>query len=219
MTIERRAFSFELRADAAIDGAAVREVSGYAALFGAEAELYDGWREVIRPGAFAESLAAADDIYMLWQHESSKPMASRNAKSLTLFEDATGLGFSGKLGASDLEGYWYSQIQGGTIRRMSFGFQVPTGGDIWDHETKMRTITRAKLFEVSPVTWPAYPDTSISARSADFATLLKANPAPAPQVNEGFPLELQLRVRGRLRAKTAREGTFYGSKRKTAGTG
>jgi|GEM_PF-2239121 len=218
MTIERRAFSFELRADAAVDGAAVRQVSGYAALFGAEAELYDGWREVIRPGAFAESIAAADDIYMLWQHESGKPMASRDAKSLTLSEDSTGLAFVATLGASDIEGYWYSQIKGNIIRRMSFGFQVPAGGDIWDHEIKLRTITRAKLFEVSPVTWPAYSDTSISARSADFLHLLQANPAPAPQVIEGFPLEMQLRLRGRLRADTAREGTLYGCQRKTAGT-
>ena len=102
MELERRAFSFELRAAEA----GSRKVAGYAAMFNSEAELWDEWREVIKPGAFAESIGnAAEDIFMLWQHDSASPMASRDAKSLTLSEDATGLAFEATLGDSPQEDY------------------------------------------------------------------------------------------------------------------
>lgn len=209
--IERRAFSFELR-EAAADS---RRVAGYAAMFNSQAELWDGWREVIQPGAFAESIAdAAEDIFMLWQHDSAAPMASRDAKSLILSEDSTGLAFDATLGESNLEAYWHSKIASGVIRRMSFGFI--TQEDNWDYEAKLRTLTKVKLLEVSPVTWPAYADTSISARSA-LETRMKANPAP-PVAPEGFPLTQQLRLR-RLRIAQRDRGNLYENQRSPAATG
>ncbi len=55
-------------------------------------------------------------------------------------------------------------VERGDVSQMSFGFQ--TLSDSWGHEEGKisRTLKKARLFDVSPVTFPAYPQTSISAR-------------------------------------------------------
>ena len=55
---------------------------------------------------------------------------------------------------------------------MSFAFTVPAGGDHYDPATNTRTIYKiAKVYECSVVPFPAYPQTSIEARSARAASL------------------------------------------------
>ena len=50
---------------------------------------------------------------------------------------------------------------------MSFAFKVPEGGDSYDAKTKTRTIHKIeKVYEISVVPFPAYPQTSVEARSA-----------------------------------------------------
>jgi len=212
--LERRAFGFELRATP--EEVATRQVSGYAAIFNTRSSpIWDDWVEVIAPNAFEASLRDGANIVMLWQHRSDCPIASTRAGTLELSQDEKGLPFKSRFGESEMESYWLSKIADGTVREMSFGFIVPEGGDEWDRSTRVRTVNAAQLIEVSPVTWPAYGETSVSARSA-FESKLKANPAPV-MAREGFPLESQLRLRGRRIANLAVGEPQYGNQRKTAG--
>lgn len=192
--MKREIRSFKFNMEARNDEATDRVVRGYAAVFRTPSEpLWGEWREQIQPGAFAESLVAERDIYALWQHDPAQPIASRDAKSLKLEEDDNGLRVEVRFGDSDLEKFWYSKIADGTIRRMSFGFA--TIEERQDYEAKMRTLVKVKLYEVSPVTWPAYGGTSISARGFDSAESVFSQFVPVPPTDPAAAQIIDVRLR------------------------
>ena len=162
--LERRSFSFDVRAD----GNGKRTVSGHAAVFNTLSEPIGGWfREEIAPGAFSDSLAAGDGVYMFWNHNSDIPLAFTGSNTLRLSEDQQGLKFAADLGTDQWGEFALSKIQDGTVRQMSFGF-IPI--DVaWETRggEEVRIVKRVKLLEVSPVMFPAYKETSVSARSAE----------------------------------------------------
>jgi uncharacterized protein len=156
--MERR--SFDLRA-----AREEKTLSGHAAVFNQRADL--GWfREEIAPGAFADSIAN-DDIRALWNHNSNFVLGRNKAKTLELSEDATGLAV--KIYPPDTQPGRDAlvSIERGDVSQMSFGFDViEQKWTVLDDKTELRTILKAKIYEVSPVTFPAYTGTDISARSA-----------------------------------------------------
>ncbi len=157
MQMERR--SFELRA--ARDE---KTLSGHAAVFNQRTDL--GWfKEEIAPGAFADSIAN-DDIRALWNHNSNFVLGRNKAGTLELSEDATGLAV--KIYPPDTQAGRDAlvSIERGDVSQMSFGFEVvDQQWTVLEDKTELRTILRAKVYEVSPVTFPAYTGTDISARS------------------------------------------------------
>lgn len=161
--------ALELRVDPA-DGDS-RIVRGYAAVFDQLSVDMWGMQERIRPGAFRESLkSAGHDILALWAHDTSKPLASRAAKTLELREDDHGLAFEMDLSSTIS---WvrdsYEAIRSGLVGKMSFGFSVID--DEWSTEGKktIRSIKNLDLYEVSPVAFPAYEGTEAEARSLKAA--------------------------------------------------
>ena len=158
MKMERR--SFELRA--ARDE---KTLSGHAAVFNQRADL--GWFfEEIAPGAFSDSIAA-DDIRALWNHDARLVLGRNKAKTLELSEDETGLAV--KIYPPDTQAGRDAlvSIERGDVSQMSFGFQViEQKWAVLEDKRELRTILKATIFEVSPVTFPAYTGTDISARNA-----------------------------------------------------
>lgn len=135
---------------------------GYAAVFNALSVELWGFREKIAPGAFTNSLG--DDVRALWDHQTGVVMGRTKSGTLRLAEDATGLKFENDppmTAAREIE-----SIQRGDVDQMSFGFR--TLEDTWDideNDQVIRTLLKVKLYEVSYVTFPAYPATSVQARS------------------------------------------------------
>lgn len=139
-------------------------ISGYAAVFNSLSVVMWGWREQIAPGAFANSMG--DDIRALWNHDTGDVLGRTKAGTLTLAEDNTGLRCEILPPASAAA--YVESIQRGDVDQMSFGFQALD--ETWDLDAEgmlIRTLTKVKLYEVSPVTFAAYPATSVGVRSAD----------------------------------------------------
>lgn len=144
-----------------------RTLAGYAALFDSLSVDMWGFREEIAPGAFAGSLE--NDIRALWQHDTSRPLARTGNGTLKLWEDSKGLAFEMALSDTQLGRDAYTDVASGLVGTMSFGFRILPDGEKWrvgpDNQV-IRRLTNVDLREISPVTWAAYPDTSVSARAA-----------------------------------------------------
>lgn len=153
----------DLRAANSADGKTT--LSGYAAVFNSRSQDLGGFVEQIAPGAFSKTLRE-QDVMMLYNHDPSKPMGRMSNGTLSLSQDQRGLKFEMQ---PDTSISWIvdavNSIRAGLITQMSFGFA--TINDNWDMQGDqlVRTLLECQLFEVSPVTFPAYLQTSVNARS------------------------------------------------------
>ena len=164
--IERRAFAMEVRIDTSAE--MPPKMSGHAAMFDSLSEDLGGFRERIAGGAFAKTLQSAD-IRALFNHDSNIVLGRNKAGTLRLREDLTGLAIEidppDTQAARDL----MVSMKRGDINQMSFGFR--TIADKWaklDGEW-IRTLLEVDLFDVSPVTYPAYPATAVAVRGLQDA--------------------------------------------------
>lgn len=162
--IERRIFRGEIRVIRPEGGAAM--IRGYGAVFNALSENLGGWREKILPGAFADVLDG--DTRGLFNHNPDK-ILGRTPETLRLAEDETGLTYEidppDTQYARDLQ----VSIERGDVDQSSFGFEVDEESWISPSDEEplpIRVIHKIrKLWDVSPVVFPAYPQTSVAVRS------------------------------------------------------
>lgn len=140
----------------------VPTVRGVAAPFGKQSEDLGGFREVIKRGAFKRSIEE-NKIFALWQHRVDEPIGHTHNDRLRLQETSNGLEF--EIPSHAFTGRQLELLQTGTVSHMSFGFV--TRKDEWDEEEAIRTLLDVDLREVSPVTWPAYTDTSVAVRALE----------------------------------------------------
>ena len=168
---ERRIVPVEVRVERAAEGDGGRaRIEGYAAVFDQESLDLGGFREVIHRGAFAETIQR-QDIRGLINHDANLVLGRNKAGTLELREDEHGLAFvlhpPDTAAARDL----LVSMERGDVDQMSFGFEAVR--DRWETDDRgaLRHLLEARLFDVSVVTFPAYPQTSAEARSraADLA--------------------------------------------------
>jgi HK97 family phage prohead protease/HK97 family phage major capsid protein len=138
-------------------------IQGYAAVFNQETDL-GYFREMIAPGAFDDVME--DDVRLLLNHDGA-PLARTTNGTLTLAVDEEGLMYEAILSDTTQGRDLYKMIERGDITQSSFAFTIK--GQEMDKDTNLRTITKVgRLLDVSPVTYPAYPQASVMARS-EFA--------------------------------------------------
>lgn len=147
-------------------------ISGYFAVFNSEYEMWPGAVESIADTAFDGALA--DDIRCLINHETRLVLGRNKAGTLTLKVDARGLWGEVRINPNDQDAVnLYERVKRGDVDQCSFGF------DILDEEFEDRgdtvkwTIKKVKLYEVSVVTFPAYEETSVSARKRQLGEIKK----------------------------------------------
>jgi len=150
--IETRANHVELRAEG--DG---MTFTGYASVFN-EPSLPLPFTEIVKPGAFKRSLQSRNRMMLLWNHDTSNPLASTRNGSLQLVEDARGLKVTATLPDTTLGRDIAHLVKIGTIDAMSFGFSVRK--DSWSQDGNTRYLEDVSLSEVSLVSTPAYEQTS-----------------------------------------------------------
>ena len=163
--IEYRDFELqEMRADNQ-DGK--RRLIGYTAVFDQEVDIAGYFREVFRQGSFAKTLQEYDQV-ALWNHDTGAPLARKSAGTLALREDEHGLHVEIELNNTSWADDVFESVNSGVVKGMSIGFSVLKAdwSDLEDTEKlPLREIKEAKLYESSPVTFPAYPTTEIQARA------------------------------------------------------
>lgn len=140
---------------------------GHAAVFNQLSENLGGFREQIAPGAFADAIKK-DDVRALFNHDSNFVLGRNLAGTLRMVEDVRGLGIEIDLpDTQTIRDLVASPIERGDVSQMSFGFSVRPNGQDWaknDAGDVVRTLKSVRLFDVSPVTFPAYPQTDIAVR-------------------------------------------------------
>jgi HK97 family phage prohead protease len=164
MNIREKVFSAEIRAASGADG--LTTISGYAAVYNSRSEDLGGFVEVLAPGCFTKTLSENNSIKCLWNHNQDYVLGSRKAGTLDITDDDKGLKIECRL----TPGVTFAQdfaktVSAGSVDQMSYMFAAVR--DSWSRDadgTQVRTILEAKLYEVSPVCFPAYEATSISAR-------------------------------------------------------
>jgi uncharacterized protein len=150
--------------------ATTRTLVGYAAVFDVDADIGGLFIERVQRGAFAGTLTS--DVRALVNHDTGRVIGRTTNGSLRLSEDSKGLRVELDLPAtSDGEDVWQS-VKRGDITGMSFGFFVTR--QEWDdtRDPPRRTLQAVDLFEVSACPFPAYQQTSLTARSDDAASVL-----------------------------------------------
>lgn len=141
-----------------------RKLMGYAATFDTETRI-GTMTEVIRPGAFKASLSASGDILALKDHDPSSVLGRTKSGTLRLSEDSRGLHFELDVPDTQTGRDVLALAERGDLGGMSFGFNVPEGGQDW--QGRKRTLSKIDLAEVSVVSaWPAYQQTTIEARKS-----------------------------------------------------
>lgn len=148
-------------------------IEGYFSVFNSNYELWQGATESIDSHAFDNALG--DDIRALVDHDTHLVLARNKAGTLELKIDSRGLWGKIRINPKDSDAMnLYERVKRGDVDQCSFGF------DILDQETEYRedgtvhwTIKSVKLYEVSVCTFPAYEDTSVSARKKDYEDIKK----------------------------------------------
>jgi HK97 family phage prohead protease len=174
---ERRSSRRPLQLMRAADGTPTA-ISGYAAVFhraddpGTEYQLWDDMVERIMPGAFDS--VAREDVAGLFNHDPSQLLASTWAGTMELDQDGVGLRYRIPVDMNhpkhrDL----VPMLERGDLAGSSFSFQVAKGGQRFVEQEDgrlVREITRVSpLFDVGPVTFPAYTATTAGVRTQDVA--------------------------------------------------
>jgi HK97 family phage prohead protease len=159
--IERRTFTIKnVEARQAEDG--TMRLSGYAAVFN-EDSVPLPFLERIAPGAFRKTLTETPDVRLLINHE-GLPLARTKNGTLRLKEDESGLYMDADLPDTQAARDLYTLVERGDVDQMSFAFRVIR--QKWSEDRSRRVLTELSLADgdVSVVTYPAYPTTTVEAR-------------------------------------------------------
>jgi len=137
-------------------------ISGYAIRYNEQSEpLEYGFREIIKPGAFSESIRNRN-ILALNQHDNNQLLASTKAKTLKLEERNDGIFFEMDLLPQREE--LYELVKRGDIGGMSFGFTSDKERFTRSGGTDIREVEKGTLYEISVVHSPAYPTSQVVAK-------------------------------------------------------
>jgi len=146
----------------------------------------DSYGDVIMPGAFKRTLAAhaakGRAVPVLWQHWPDQPIGV----TLEAREDEVGLWVKGRLILEvEQAREALALMKAGALGGLSIGFSIPRGGQEWDEESDVRRITEVRLWEYSPVTFPANENAVLtSVKSADTKALIETTEALHSELRE-----------------------------------
>lgn len=175
-------------------GAEPRSIMGYAAVFDAMSQPLGGFREIIRRGAFKKSLRDGDVVAAM-NHDMNLILGRKSARTLTVYEDEKGLAYKivppDTTYARDL----MVSIERGDVKHSSFSFRVIPGKERWSHpageDLPLRELLQVEVYDVSPVSNPAYHQTDVHVRAVMDAVSNRLHAGDATK-DERFAMALAL---------------------------
>lgn len=182
--IERRTYQIEVRK---VEADAVKRIGGKAAIFDKLTRI--GWfLERVKPGAFDS--ADTSETVALFNHDVNKVLGRTSANTLRVNKQQDGLEYEADVPDTATGNEVYTLVSRGDIKQSSFGFTIRK--DTWERVQRstlvgvvdekildavsyggmvdIRNIEEVDvLYDVSPVTFPAYTDTTVAKRTRDAA--------------------------------------------------
>ena len=142
-------------------------IEGYFAVYNSDYVINEDMSESIAPGAFSDTLG--NDIRALTNHDTSLVLGRNKAGTLELRDDSRGLWGRIKINPNDQDAMnTYERVKRGDVNQCSIGFEIlDEETEFFDGGRVHWTIRKINLFEVSVCTFPAYAETSVSARMHD----------------------------------------------------
>jgi HK97 family phage prohead protease len=150
------------------------QLTGYASKYNTLSNDLGGFVETVMPGAFARSLKeiaeGKRDVKALVNHDPSRILGRCANGTLRLTDDGIGLRFVVQLDPNNgSHKDIYASVERGDIDQCSFAFTVAPEGQEWVSlpaaKTQCRKLRDVSLMDVSVVTYPAYSETAVAARS------------------------------------------------------
>jgi Escherichia/Staphylococcus phage prohead protease len=167
---ERRVFTGEVELRASKKGSGPGDIFGYAAKYDKMSQDLGGFFERLAPGCFNSVMN--DDVCCLRNHDDDNLLGRSSSGTVMLMLDDIGLKYECSLPDTTCGRDTAEMIRRGDMRGSSFAFNIAMEGQEWDWDGPMplRTITKiGRLYDVSPVTNPAYLDTEVDMRSFQAA--------------------------------------------------
>mgnify|MGYP003123849231 CR=1 FL=1 len=184
--------TIETRSDKSGPGTLV----GYAAVFDRDSHDLGGFTESIKPGAFSRSLRDGADVRALRDHDPSRVLGRSGSGTLRVVEDAVGLRSEIDLPDTELGRETAELVRRGDLDGMSFGFTAERDSWVEKDGRSHRVLSDLDIFDVSVVSFPAYPDAAI----AGVRSLERHRAAEVPEVDlgHGDPADLRRAIALRL---------------------
>jgi uncharacterized protein len=169
-------------------------VDGYGIVYDREVEIWDGYFEKIRPGAFADVLKSGREVKSFFNHRADFVLATTKSNPVLELEDTDkGLRFKAPIPPTTYGNDLQINLERKNVRGASFTFSVPKDGDIVTRDKNggyHREIVKAELYEIGPVTNPAYKQTKVGLRSKEeaFAEAEERCKADPPETSNSLQL-------------------------------
>jgi len=136
-------------------------IEGYAAYF----DNVDSYQDVIVKGAFADATNKSSEVKLMWNHNwDTVPIGTVTM----LLEDEKGLSFRAELNNTALAKDVKEGIKSGAVTKMSIGYTTEDSETVEKEGKTLRMIKKIKLFEISPVNFPANDMATIQSYKSDF---------------------------------------------------
>ena len=186
-------------------------IEGYAAIFDKRSVNLGGFAEIVRPGAFSRFLKNAPDVRGLYNHNPDNLLGRTSNQTMRMSEDSKGLAYDIDLADTSCARDVYNLVDRGDVSGCSFSFTIPDrqNGQRWEDSKDeqgnymlLRELRDVDVYDVGPVTFPAYPDTNVDARSI---------------VSSLWPAGIPADVRSHLAADFLERLEFRGETKKVAG--
>ena len=150
-------------------------VLGEAIVYNSVARIGGQFDETIAPGAVSEFLRSkeAGEVALVRDHDPSILLARVKSGTLSLRDSPAALRIRAHVADTSSGREVIESMRRGDLYAMSFGFMMDPADETWHEGSNgfpLRVIRRIKrMLDVSAVTWPAYPATSISVERSDLA--------------------------------------------------